>query len=336
MLAVPLALLAGTALASDFRVTDTPGFSGNVLVGAGYLEMKSNLIAGNKLIDVKNKTVSSVNASPKSESDVYPFFTGEVDYTFGDRWQAYFGSSIQDLVTLDMSQRLGIRKQWDGVGVMGAAFLLSGIPAEVWEDPYQAGTPRQDTNRDSTGIQFNWFQILESNFFLQLSARDIDIDTEESGTDPALGLTPGEIRSLRRDGTDTRATLGYRWKNGNSLWQPELTFGNNDRDGNAVSSDSVNAKLSYSYIGDKSFLVITGAYFSTEFDKANPVYNKRTDDDGYALSASYSHKLAMGDGNWSWFGMVNYVDSDSDVNFHDATAFGVNAGLAYSFGRNKK
>ena len=67
-------------------------------------------------------------------------------------------------------------------------------------------------------------------------------------------------------------------------------------------------------------MVISGAFFKSEYDAVNPVYDKRTDDNGYAFSATYSHDLAIIDGSWSWFGNVNYADLNSAVNFHDATA----------------
>ena len=331
--AVLLSLAAATALATDDKVREAPGFYGSVLVGAGYIDIESNLIKGNKLIDVGEDIIQSVNQSPKSNSDGYPMITGEVNYAFGDRMEVFFGSNIEDLVTLDMSQRLGIRKQWEGVGVVGVSLLWSGIPGEVWEDPYLAGAPRTDTDRDSSGFQFDWRRILDSNFFLQVRTRKIDIDDERSGTDPALGLTPDQILLLRRDGDDSRVTLGYRWENGPHLLQPEVTIGQDDRDGDAVSADTSAAKLTYAYNGDRWLAVGTVQYFNSDADQANPIYGRKTDSDGYAVGATLSRKLDMGDGNWVAFGAVSYADSDSDVDFHDATVFGVNVGLGYNFGR---
>jgi hypothetical protein len=336
LLVVPLALLASAAMADKRGITEQPGFSGNVLVGAGYLDLENSYVAGNALIDVKNNTISGYG-SPNGESDIYPFFSGEVNYTFDDRWQAFFGSDLEDLATLDMVQKLGVRKQWDGVGVMGGSLLLSNIPGEVWEDPYLLNASRSETDRDSMGIQLDWYRILDSNFFLELNTREIDIDNEQSGVN---ALTPNNSpcdaacqSSLRRDGDDTRLTVGYRWENGSSIWQPEITAGEDDRDGNAISRDVMGLKLNYSYRGDVWIPVVSLAYVDYEYDQVNPIFNQRTDADGYAVSFSVLRKLEIADGNWSAVGNLAVSDIDSNVNFNDSYAFGVSAGVNYAFGK---
>lgn len=338
LLVVPLALLGSSAMAAKGGVTEQTGFSGNVLLGVGYLDLENSYIAGNRLIDVKNNTISNYG-SPSGESDVYPLFSGEIDYTFNNGWQAFFGSSLEDLATLDMVQKLGARKQWDGVGVMGVSLLLSGIPGEVWDDPYQLNASRNDTDRDSTGIQLDWYKILDSNFYLNLSTRQIDIDKERSGqqycNDPGNNVADPAacLNLLRRDGDDSRLTVGYRWKNGDSVWEPEITVGQDDRDGNAISRDVMGLKLSYSYLGEVWTPVASVAYVDYEYDEANPVFGQRTDADGFAASFSVLRKLAMGDGNWSAVGNLLISDIDSDVNFNDSYAFGVTAGINYAFGK---
>jgi hypothetical protein len=330
--AAVLACTVTPAFASDDRISTNPGFHGNVLFGGGYIDLESNLVSGNKLIDVKDSSIQSVNQSPESNDDAFPIISGEVNYAFGDRWEAFFGGSLEDYVTLDFNTRLGLRKQWDQVGIMGLSLLFTGLPAEVWEDPYLAGTPRSDTDRDSSGLRLDWWHILESNFYLQLVTREIDIDNEASGTDPALGLTPDEILLLRRDGDDRRITVGYRWENGPHTLQPEITIGEDDRDGDAVAADTSAVQLTYSYKATDWRWVSTAQYFNADHDAANPVYDRRIDSDGYALSLAGFRKLHVGDNNWSAYGSLTYADSDSDVDFHDATAFGLTLGVAYFFG----
>ncbi|MEZ5563790.1 MAG: DUF2860 family protein [Gammaproteobacteria bacterium] len=325
-------MTATLGFASDDRISATHGFYGNVLFGGGYIDLESNLVSGNKLIDVKDSTIQSVNQSPDSNNDAFPIITGEVNYAFGDRWEAFFGGALEDYVTLDFTTRLGIRKQWDQVGIMGVSLVFSGLPAEVWEDPYLVGTPRSDTDRDSRGLRLDWWHILDSNFYLQIITREIDIDNEASGTDPALGLTPDEVRLLRRDGDDTRVRLGYRWTEGPHTLQPEISFGEDDRDGDAVSADTSSLEVTYSYKATDWRWVTTAQYFDIEHDSANPIYDRRTDSDGYALGITGFRKLRIGDNNWSAYGSLTYVDSDSDVDFHDASAFGFMLGVGYFFG----
>ncbi|MDQ1302866.1 MAG: hypothetical protein QG595_849 [Pseudomonadota bacterium] len=332
LIAAAVACTVTPAFAADDRISAQSGFYGNVLFGGGYIDLESNLVSGNQLIDVKDSSIQSVNQSPDSNDDAFPIISGEVNYAFGNRWEAFFGGSLEDYVTLDFNTRLGIRKQWDQVGIMGVSLLFSGLPAEVWEDPYLVGTPRSDTDRDSSGLRLDWWRILDSNFYLQLVTREIDIDNEASGTDPALGLTPDEILLLRRDGDDRRIRLGYRWTDGPHTLQPEITIGEDDRDGGAVAADTTAVQLTYSYGANEWRWVSTAQYFNTDYDAANPVYDRRTDSDGYALSVAAFRKLHIGDNNWNAFGSMTYADSDSDVDFHDATAFGVTVGVAYFFG----
>jgi len=322
-------------MAADDRVSSTRGFHGNILLGAGYIDLESNLVAGNDLVDAKSRTIQSVNQSPDSNDTAFPVVSGEVNYSFGNGWEAFFGGNIEDYVSMDFATRLGVRKDWDGVGVTGLSAVFSGLPADVYEDPYLVGAPRRTTERDSTGVRFDWWRILDSNFFFQFQTRSIDIDTERSGAAllAADELTEADVRLLRRDGDDSRYTLGYRWQNGAHLLQPEVIFGEDDRDGDAVAGDILNAKLTYSYFATDWTLVTSGTYFSKDFDKANPVYDKKVDDDGYALAVSGFYKVGWGDGNWQLFGSLVYADNDSDVDFHDTSIFSANLGVAYFFGK---
>lgn len=329
-----IALAVAPVFAADDRVPATRGFHGNLLLGAGYFDLESNLVAGNDLIDASTRTITSVTQAPPSNDTTYGIVSGELAYVFGDRWEAFFGVSIEDYVTLDFSTRLGVRKQWDGVGVLGASFVTTAaLPTEVWADPYLVGTPRLATERDSNGVRLDWWRIFGTGFFAQLQSREIELDTEASGTDPVLGLSADEILLLRRDGTDSRATLGYRWENGRHTWQPEFTFTTADRDGDAIAAEATALQLSYGYRGDTWTLAAAASVFQREHDEANPVYGLKTDADGYAISLSAFRKLDLGSGDWRAFANVIHAENDSDIDFHDASAFAASIGLAYFFGR---
>jgi hypothetical protein len=322
------------AFAADDRVPATQGFYGNLLLGAGYFDLESNLVAGNDLIDASTSTITSVTQAPPSNDTTYAIVSGELAYAFGNQWEAFFGVNIEDYVTLDFSTRLGVRKQWDGVGVLGASFVTTAaLPTEAWEDPYLVGTPRLATERDSNGVRLDWWRIFGTGFFAQIQTREIELDNEASGTDPELGLSADEILLLRRDGTDSRATLGYRREAGRHTWQPEFTFTTADRDGDAIAAEAATLKLSYGYRGETWTLAASASVFQRDYDDANPVYGLKTDADGYAVSLSAFRKLSLGTGDWRAFASVIHAENDSDVDFHDSSAFAASIGLAYFFGR---
>jgi hypothetical protein len=44
---------------------ETPGWRGFVILGAGYTDLESNLIAGNRLVDVGEETIATVSDGPE-------------------------------------------------------------------------------------------------------------------------------------------------------------------------------------------------------------------------------------------------------------------------------
>jgi len=90
-----LALLTvGTAPAAMAiePIPTTPGWRGFVVVGGGYADLKSNTVAGNDLIDIGQPVIDSVAQRPRSDDTFHPVITGEINYTFGNGWQAFFGT----------------------------------------------------------------------------------------------------------------------------------------------------------------------------------------------------------------------------------------------------
>jgi hypothetical protein len=332
------AIVAIVPLAAEGALDQIPsetGFSGAVLLGAGWVEAENNLVAGNTFADIGQKRVDTVFDDPESEDDVIPVFSGDLRYTVGKwRTQFFFGSDITDLVRFDFANLLGVRKQFDSLGILSIAAAVSNFPAEVWEDPYLAGVDRKKTDRDSQGLRFDWSRIFNSNFSVKVNYRDIDVDKERSGTDPALGLTDEGIRDLRRDGEKTTVNVEYLWKIGErQALIPEIFWIDDDRDGSAVTSEAFGGQLSWTYLGDPWTVVLTGAVFETSYDKRNPIYGKKADEDAYSLGATVFYKLPTDSGRWSIFGSAAYADSDSDIDFHDSTITLISGGVRFRFGQ---
>jgi len=317
-------------------VPDRSGWHGFVLVGAGYLDLKSSMVAGNDLIDIGKRTIASINDGAQSDSVVHPLVTGEINYTFGDHWQAFLGTSLEDFVTLDGVEQLGLRKQAPGVGILQGAFLFSGIPSRVWEDPYQEGVPRHDTDRKSTGMRFQWDRILGSAVELTFTYRAIRIDTERSGQ----GVTSVTCDSvcqglLRRDGDQYSVAASYLFMPGDGrrhLLRPMVRYTMNDRDGAAVSSDGYRFQLTYSFIGDGYTFVGNVAAGSTSQDEPNPLYGVRTDADQFAVDASLFYRLPAASRRWQAVAGIRWGEDNSTVDFHDNEVFGVTLAVMYLFG----
>lgn len=331
VLTAPLMLLAGAPAFAIDPIPSEGGWSGFVLPGVGYMDVKSNTLAGNSLIDVERDTIDSVFAKPKSESDFHAIASGEVKYTLGGRGTQFFlGGGIEDIVTLDLAQGLGLRQDIGETGTVELAVLFSGIPAEVWEDPYVEGAPRRETDRDSTGARFRWDRIFGSDFEFEVVYRDVEIDTERSGE--FLDLSEAERNLLRRDAQLTRLGLTWRRKlSDTTVLRPEIRFTQNDADGDAESYDAFALQVAWAYVGDPVRIVGTVGYTAKSYDEPNPIYVSKRDSDIWFLSGAVFYKLPTASKRWSLAGLVTYGDEDSDIDFHDNTVFSAVAGVEYRF-----
>jgi hypothetical protein len=333
-----LILIPGISNAVIDNIPTENGWGGWVIFGVGYSDMKSNTVAGNKWIDIGNKNVSSLTASPESDEKVHPAFTGQVKYTFGDQWQAFIGSNLIDRITLDFTQQIGIRKQTDGGQKFGAGLLFSAMPTEVWEDPYQTSDVggRTKTDRDSAGIRLEWDRILDSGANLTLDFRKVEIDKERIGqnvTDPNVNTCDVTCQGLlKRDGDFVQLEAAWAFKlSSRHRLRPAVRWFDADADGNAQDFSGYTALVSWSLLGENFTLAATGAYTDADYDNPNPIYGREQDSDGFTVDVNLFYKLSR-DGRWQAVGGVTYGDSDSDIDFHDNELLGVTLGAYYSFG----
>jgi len=334
------ALLAGMALAASLPagaiepIPQAPGWRGFVVVGAGYTDLRSNLVAGNPVIDIGRPVIESVDRRPRSDDVLHPVVTGELNYTFANGWQAFFGTLLEDAVTLDGVTQLGARKSLGDVGILQGGFLFSGIPTETWEDPYAEGVRRKSTDRDSAGVRLQWDRVMASAFQLTFSYRDISVDTERSGQGVVSVSCDAACQELlRRDGDHYAFDVSYLYRLGagrNHLVRPLLGYTIDDRDGEAISGDAYRLQLSYVYVGAGYTVASNVAYGGSSRDARNPIFDTRTDSDRFALDATLFYPLP--DTGWQAVGSVLWGEDDSDVDFHDNELFMVTLGAMYRFG----
>ena len=333
-----LALGVAPAAMAIEPIPSTPGWRGFVVGGVGYLDLKSNLVAGNNLLDIGHPVIQSVNQRPRSDDAVHPVITGEINYTFDNRWQVFFGTSLEDAVTLDGVTQLGARKDLGTAGTVQGGILFSGIPTQVWEDPYAEGVRRKETDRDSTGARLQWDRVLGSAFELTFSWRDISIDTERSGQGvTSVTCDAACQQQLRRDGDQYQFDVSYLFRLGESrrhLLRPMIRYTIDDREGDAISGDAYRLQLSYVFIGSGARYTVASnvAYVSSSQDARNPIFGRKTDADGVALDTTLFYRLPIESGRWQAVGSLLWGKDDSDVNFNDAEVTSVSLGLMYRFG----
>ena len=339
MLAGALACAAGPSWALDPMPAES-GFSGFAELGWSYTGIKSNLVAGigiGSYDEITPEAVDSIFDSPDSRGEGLPLFNFFFGYTFDSRTQIFLGRDLLNVARFDFTNQLGVRQEFRDKSVLSGGFVFSGIPSKLWEDPYVEGRTRAKTDRDSSGARLSYDRILGSNALLQYTYRKIDIDTERSGDFlVAQGrLNPGDRGLLERDGKEHRVELAYRFKLGeNRTLIPQVDYIYDNRDGEAIKSNTLGLQLTYLFQGQRFNWAFNGGYSYSDYDKNNPIYNKGEESDNYGVGARfYDTKLLsnwLGQG-WSVGANGGYYKIDSNISFHDQTVWSVGASVLYRF-----
>lgn len=336
-----LLLAAGNGSAALDPIPNESGFSGYFGPGVGVAKYKGNLIAGIDKVnyDFGDDSTSSLTGEADSETEAIALLNFEIGYNFAEsRTRLFLGSTLEDFIEFDYGQQLGVRQEVGSLGVMSLGMLLSNIPVTVWKDPYQVNTVRQDTTRDSLGARFVWDKIFGSGLQLQLDFRNVDIDDEESGT--SLGLNAAERRKLDRNGDIVKGDLQYRLKLADKHFlAPSIIYAVDDRDGSAMSSDTIGTQVTYLFI-DKTVSFAGNAYLGhAEFDAASPIAEfgyKTRKDTRYGVAGTLFYKnpfgwQLFGSDQISFYGTAAYYISDSNINFYTSEiALGM-LGIMYRF-----
>jgi len=334
-----LALLCSPVAAFE-PIPKESGFDGFVRLGGGYSWVKSNMIAGNDLGDVGQRKIDSIQDSPDSKSGGIPQLDWNVKYTFaGTRTQLFAGSRLEDIFRFDATTQAGVRQEFTSLGIIGASFVFTTLPTEVWKDPYVENDGRKRTDRTSRGIRLAWERMFNSNFEVEYIYRDIDIDKERSGDFlvDAGRLAASDKDRLEREGDNHQLLGAYWFEIGKKhLLSPQLIFDYQDLDGDAMKNYKTDFQLTYAYTGPKFTLGLNGLIGYADYDKKNPIYGKTRDDTRYGAGALGSWKNPFG---WKPFGIdkfqlysqVGYFVSDSNIDFYETEIFLATAGIWVGF-----
>lgn len=327
------ALASGQALSAP--VPKETGWNGFVQLGYSYNGVENNEIAGVGIASYTEFTPATINSifdSPNGVTEGLPTYNFKVSYTFDSRTEVFAGRDLIDAVRFDATQQLGVRQELSDKSNISAAYVFSGLPTKVWEDPYVQGQKRAKTDRDSQGIRLTYGDILGTRAQLQYTYRKINIDDERSGQ--FLGLPPSEARLLKRDGDEQSIRAGYLFDLGNrESFLPEIIYVDDNRDGHAMKSQQWGMQLTYAKGGDRYNMALTGSYLRADYDKRNPIYGKTRDDDSWGFGASLFDKRLLSSLGKDWWATAaaGYYESDSNINFYDSTLWTVSLGAMYRF-----
>jgi hypothetical protein len=152
-----------------------------------------------------------------------------------------------------------------------------------------------------------------------------------------LGLSSSDQNLLDRNGDRHIGEVLYRYNFAKRhRLTPAFTYTNDDRDGDAMSSDAYSFQLTYGYLSDPFIITLNGLIGAADYDKKNPIYDKTRDDDNYGLQGQLLYKNPW---NWTLFGsnpMHFYVEAayaytNSNIDFYDQEAILATGGVFFKW-----
>jgi hypothetical protein len=297
------------------------------------MDVESNTIAGNDFGDIGNKTINSIFDDPDSESDITPMLNGELAYTFaGTRTQLFLGNRLEDFIRFDFAAQLGVRQELPDKSILAAGYVFNAIPTEVWADPYVANAKRSETDRTASGVRLTYDKILGTNWQIEATYRDIEVDDELSGL-TQLGLAPAAARLLDREGDMWQMEFLYLFKlaGGKQLLAPSFKYTAYDLDGDAMSNDRYTFQITHFYTGKQFDFATNLTYTLADYDKRNPIYRKTREDDLYGGSFSAFYKRFLNIDKMSLVGTVGAYMGDSNIDFYNSQVLMTSLSVLYRF-----
>jgi hypothetical protein len=325
--------------AAGFAIEPIPqesGISGFINLGAGSITAKSNMIAGNDLGDIGNKRIDSLFDRADSESDVIPVLNGELAYTFGStRTQIFFGNSLEDFIRFETATLVGVRQELPDKSIVTVSSIFSGIPTEVWADPYVVGEDRTKTDRTATGLRLVYDKILGSDVEVQFTWLNIELDDERSGLtqQTQLGLSQADAELLNREGNNYQFEILYplRFKQDKHILAPAFKYARFDLDGKAMANDHYRGQLTYFFTGRIFNVAANLSYAHADYDETNPIYLEKRQDDIYGGSLAVFYKNLFAVNRLSLVGTIAGYESNANIDFYDTTIGFFSLSLFYRF-----
>ncbi|WP_455223410.1 DUF2860 family protein [Kaarinaea lacus] len=327
LLAVLLSSTYSSWVLAFTAIPEESGFSGYLLFGASYAHTSSNMLVGTKATELTPKATDSLTVTPSGQDSLTTTLLGELRYTYArQRTQIFVGQVFTDYIRYDITDLLGVRREFASLGTMGISYVFAGFVTSVWKDPYVVNAERVETDRKQAGWRFSWERIFNTPIALQYTLRRIELDEQSGKTQ--LGLSDQEAQLLDRNGNLHEWQLYYEWElNRYHSITPELIYDNVETDGRAMATDRFGVKLMYTFVRKELGLVLVtaGSYGSADYKAVNPVYGETRKDQRYGLDFTYM-QFGLVKSYQSQLALVTnlYLFSD-DVNldFYDTRLYGI-------------
>lgn len=318
------------------NIPDSTGLSGFVLIGPGYSDISTNLVAsGSPMIGaVGFKTIASIYDSPEARGMPSFAFAGEVNYTFGkSRTQLFFGNRLEDILRLDVAYGVGVRQELKDKSIVAASVLFTPLTLKFFADPFVENEERNKTKMDQPGIRLRWGKMFKTGLELTLTLRKFQFEEDKSG---AWLIDQGRLEEFQkglliRNGSVWKAQILYRIEfNKKHRLEPTIRYIYDDREGGAIAGQGYVLKLTYLYITPKFILDINVLYDQSKGKQTHPIYDKILDNDrsGIAFNAIVPIKKYT-TSRLNVFAGFEVFRENSTIAFYSSTIQWVNVGFIW-------
>lgn len=293
--------------AADFN----QGFSGNISLGFGIRDIKSNL---SPLAD--RDYINSINENPHSSTDASMLLGFELYYgglIDNDRLflKNYNGRDISGI-------SLGYERAYLEKFTSSFAFISS-LREKAYANPYFVKQNREETDVSKFGIKLRTSYEIDAlqNVNLSYLFAKNKIDKE---------LIP--YNSLKREGYFHQIELKYNY----SFFNAGINYDYNDADGKAQSFSryGVSAGINHPFMQDY-ILSPEIAFNKIEAKKTNVLYNKKASGNEIKFNLKVVKNNFLDNKNLYSYATYILKKENNDINFYDETYQVFLAGIGYRF-----
>ncbi len=280
----------------------TPGFSGRFQAGGLIIETDSQLSTQNR-----NRRIDDLNGPADTQQESIALVSAYVRYQFESGTAVYAGNPLE--AGEGLSLVAGVSQPIGDAGTVDLS--VNWLPIEeVWKNPYQTGSARDETDLEAYGLKIEWQEIGGGPWELNYKIDRFDVDDDEIG----------EIEDdLKRGGWTHEAGVKYNLtlSPGTSV-KPELSFTYSDKEGASNSYQGVkvgailqHARPPWVFIG-----VASGAF--NQYQETHPLFGKTRHESVVTAVVQVMRQNLFGRPNLFASLLGGCVWSDANIDFFDS------------------
>lgn len=311
---------------SELQRPTESGFSGDVLIGAVYLNNASLMSAGKK-----NQVLSSFSDSADSDQRILPGLLGNAYYTFDSLVdQLYVGVSRTKVTEGQLSPEIGYRKLLEGRSSFTLAYIPSLIRTNTYSDPFVLNNERDETEQSLSAVRAKWHSMVNTGISVELAYGELDIDKEQSGAYLDLSQTQADLLNRRARYGYASVEMLVPLAKGIFL-SPSIYGIDRAAEGDAYSYQAAGIELGiFAVVGRHRYSAnVRAANYS--YDVVNPVFDKQRDERKISAFIGYFYQNPFGWENTTFTIIGNYHDMQGNIDFYETNSSTLATGLNWSF-----